>query len=279
MNIEVFFHDCFTTSNEYKKVIVSIEKNGKYYLLGSICNKQTNKIEVQRFVERDEQSAKFLIHGRKGLAKKYQDMTANELQIFDDCICSLPRAMHRFFQLNMPFDDVEKNEIRDVVSSCVNRTETTTEEINNSAPPWAWVTVDLTKLTSNEITEITKLISTVSINNTPTKTVVYNNKKYRLIDENNRYVLQECKVENSEPIAEFITDDNSVNSNVRNFIRMAKITNAENLADIVNGNFYPIVDTKNINGKNYFIIDVNGNNKAVSSNRIKEINVYTESPI
>jgi hypothetical protein len=279
MNIEVFFHDCFTTSNEYKKVIISIEKNGKYYLFGAICNKQTNKIEVQRFAERDEQSAKFLIHGRKGCAKKYQDMTANELQIFKDCIYALPRAMHRFYQLNMPFDDVEKNEIRDVVCAIdlngVNNVETSVSDVAQTLSNW--ITADLIHFSAKEISEITKLIS-ISANNPDG--VTYNNKKYRLIEENNRYVLQEqaCNVDNSEPIAEFIADDNSVNSNVRNFISMAKIVNAENLADIVNGNFYPILNEQDVNGKKYFIIDVNGNQKAIVSNRVKKINVFTEIP-
>jgi hypothetical protein len=275
MNIEVFFHDCFTTSNEYKKVIVSIEKNGKYYLFGAVCNKQTNKIEVQRFAERDEKSAKFLIHGRKGYAKKYQDMTANELQIFAENISSLSRAMQRFFQLNMPFDDLEKNEIRDVVCN-INFNNTKTVE-----PSLSWITADLNQLSAKEMTEITKLISTIGHNPDGT---IYNDKKYRLIEENGKLILQECCIANVTSISESIEDtevtanNNSVNFNVRNFISMAKIVNAENLADIVAGNFYPIIDKRDVNGKNYYIIDVNGNNKAVSSNRIKKINVFTEIP-
>lgn len=274
MNIEVFFHDNYITSNEYKKVIVSIEKNGKYHLFGAVCNKQTNKVETQRFMERDEQSAKFLIHGRKGYAKKYQNMTANELQIFDNCINNLPRAMQSFFKFTLPFDDIEKNEIRDVVCNInlLGVTETVEESLST------WIIADLNQLSTKEIAEITQLIS-ISGNN-PDGTI-YNNKKYRLIAENGKYILKECNLEkhvSPKGGAEIIADDNSVNSKVRNFISMAKINNAENLADIVEGNFYPIVDEKDYNGKKYFIIDVNGNNKAVSSNRAKKINVFTEIP-
>jgi SepF-like predicted cell division protein (DUF552 family) len=220
MIVNVYFNNEFVTSNDYCKVSVVIEKDGKFHLFASTYNKNTHKVEVQRFVDITTKKVVFLAMGNKKNCKiKHlaEIKETSEFKEFIHCINKLHHAEKRFFQLASNY------------------------------------------FTEDEINYINKLITGI-------ETVANSN------DTNS--ISTETKVE--ETLKE---EDSTIAKNAREYIRMAKITNAENLADIINGNFYPIIDTKNINGKNYFIIDVNGNLKAVSSNRIKEINVYTESPV
>ena len=63
------------------------------------------------------------------------------------------------------------------------------------------------------------------------------------------------------------------NKNNRKSIAMFKLINANNLENLFEGNFYPIVNAKD---GYYTIKDDNGNNCTIRANRGKEIQVFTE---
>lgn len=219
MIVHVYFNNEFVTSNDYIKVTVIIEKDGKFHLFASTYNKNTHKVEVQRFVDITTKKSVFLAMGNKRNCQIKHLAEMKEISDFKEfipCINQLHHAEKRFFQLASNY------------------------------------------FTEDEINYINKLITGIVI-----------------VANSNDTISISTEKRGEETLKE---EDSTIAKNTREYIRMAKITNAENLADIINGNFYPIIDARNINGKNYFIIDVNGNTKAVSSNRIKEINVYIESP-
>ncbi|MBR4317093.1 MAG: hypothetical protein IKP65_09090 [Alphaproteobacteria bacterium] len=59
---------------------------------------------------------------------------------------------------------------------------------------------------------------------------------------------------------------------------MFKITNANNLENLFEGNFYPIVNTKNCCNGYITVKDDEGNECTIRTNRGKEIQVYTDCP-
>ena len=98
-----------------------------------------------------------------------------------------------------------------------------------------------------------------------------NNKSTFIINDNEFIIVNDDKGKKSVKMRKLTT-------NTRNFIQMAKVINASGLNEVVEGNFYPIVDTPSFNGKNYVSIDVNGEKRTLVSNRIKLVNVFTEKP-
>ena len=64
----------------------------------------------------------------------------------------------------------------------------------------------------------------------------------------------------------------------RKFISMAKIINDNNLNEVVSGNFYHIIDTLSFNGNDYVTLDIDGEHRTLSKNRLKLVTVFTDKP-
>ena len=95
--------------------------------------------------------------------------------------------------------------------------------------------------------------------------------KYMLKDMGNNEI-KICRLEGGENIAAEVTYDET-----RKYIQMVKMINAEGLNNVVNGNFYPIVNTVKFNDKNFVIIKVGDDNVSVLQDRIKLVNVFADA--
>lgn len=132
-----------------------------------------------------------------------------------------------------------------------------------------WQIVDFTNMNNDEIYNIVKKLR--ESNNNP---VSVNGKIYKfdkstllyLVDESNNFSDNEVESQEINPKKPIIT---------RKTILMAKVLNANNLASIFEGNFYPIVKWE---GDYITVKDDNGNQYVIRKNRIKEIEVYQEKP-
>lgn len=76
---------------------------------------------------------------------------------------------------------------------------------------------------------------------------------------------------------ETIAEEKTV-TNTRKSIAMFKLINANNLENLFEGNFYPIVNTNNCLNGYITIKDNQGNEYTVRANRGKAIQVYTDCP-
>ena len=89
--------------------------------------------------------------------------------------------------------------------------------------------------------------------------------------ENGFYTPKTAK---TEPESEQIQEVKS-ETKTRKSVRMFKMINASNIANLYEGNFYPIIRAKD---GYYTVKDEKGNEYIVRANRGKEIQVFTECP-
>ena len=96
-----------------------------------------------------------------------------------------------------------------------------------------------------------------------------------------KYALKE-RDNNEIKLCRLVIDNNKVETkidnanNTRRFIQMVKMINAEGLNNVVNGNFYPIVNTVKFNEKNFVTIKVGDEDVSVLQNRVKLVNVFED---
>ena len=65
--------------------------------------------------------------------------------------------------------------------------------------------------------------------------------------------------------------------NVRHFITMAKVVNAEGLGGVVAGNFYPIIGEQEFNNMKFITLNVGGEGKSLKLDRVKKVQVYSDT--
>ena len=95
--------------------------------------------------------------------------------------------------------------------------------------------------------------------------------KYMLKETGNNEI-KICRLEGGKEVVAEVEYENT-----RKYIQMVKMINAEGLNNVVNGNFYPIVNTVKFNDKNFVTIKVGEDNVSVSQDRIKLVNVFADT--
>jgi hypothetical protein len=163
----------------------------------------------------------------------------------------------------------EKQEVRNFLASMFDESVVSTEE--NIAPISEWKDCDFSSFETDDLINLAKLHEIASAKGE--SDFEFNGKKYRFIPGDAGSFILQVLLDNAE------TENVSIVANkTRKFIQMAKIINANGLSEVVNGNFYPIVDSLAFNGKGYVTIDVNGEKRNLEKSRVNVISVFTEKP-
>jgi hypothetical protein len=276
MKIKTIFNPHYVSSSNYAKVIIAMtEDDNKFDLFGATCNKLSMKVEVQSFLDKDFKSARKLILGNKP-QKVFEQFETNmpEISYIDKCINELHRSFQQYLakrQLN----ETDMQMVLDTLSAIRSDNANINANANVASNNSDWTEVDLNTLTETEIMEITTLISREK---NPTSGVQYNGKRFYLRDESNGKMTLVSKIDTALSADETVSTVDDRNK-VRSVMEMAKIVNAENLRNVVVGNYYKIKDRVNFCNTMYYILDVDGVDTAICQDRIKVLSVYTEKPI
>ena len=112
-----------------------------------------------------------------------------------------------------------------------------------------------------------------------------NETKIRIFEVKNQFFdfISQISVEpvaNDKDIEKYIAESSKevIEEQKRKFISMAKIVNDNNLNEVVSGNFYHIIDTLSFNGNDYVTLDIDGEHRTLSKNRLKLVTVFTDKP-
>lgn len=283
MELNVFFNEKYISSDEYVKLCVELQDRGMFAV---VINPKTGKSQSQRFTYNNGGRKPFNIFGRNRLycinSDDYLNMWKNgkvndEMKKhFIKCIDMLHYSFKKYLELDKGLSGDELNQIYDLIEQLKNwfTLNSTVAEVNNNP---VWVDLDHNSMLENELSEIAQKITQEK---NPVDGILYKGKSYRIFEKPNGVIsLQQLVSANKAVDYDANTSKNNVIANTRKYIQMAKVINASGLNEIVDGNFYPIVDTPSFNGKNYVSIKINDNEtRVLNQDRVKLINVFIEKP-
>ena len=275
MQISSFFNDNFLSSAQYYKLGVVITKADTLRdVFAIVKNKATGKIECQKYFDLSHKRADDVTHGRDKTASFLQNEELKKLNMnnfFDEKILQskLHESMQKYL-LACKLQEGEKQEVRNFLASMFDESIVTTEENITTPISEEWKDCDFSSFETDDLINLAKLHEIAKEKGE--SDFEFNGKKYRFIPGDAGSFILQVLSDNTE------TSSVSIENKTRKFIQMAKIINANGLSEVVNGNFYPIVDSLAFNGKGYVTIDVNGEKRNLEKSRVNVISVFTEKP-
>ena len=284
MELNVYFNEKYISSDEYVKLCVELHDRGMFAV---VVNPKTGKTQSQRFIYNNHGRKPFNIYGRNRLycinAPDYLTLWRNgrvndEMKNhFVKCINMLHYSFKKYLELDTGLSEDDLNQVNDLIDQLINQftLTSTVAEVNNNP---VWVDLDHNSMTEDELSEIAQKITKEK---NPAEGILYKGKSYRIFEKPNGVIsLQQLVSANRAVDYDANTSqDNAIANKIRKYIQMAKVINANGLSEVVNGNFYPIVDTPSFNGKNYITIKINDDEtRVLNQDRVKLINVFIEKP-
>lgn len=274
MQIYSFFNENFLSSSQYYKLGVIITKGDNSQDVFSIVkNKATGKIECQKYFDLTPKRTYDVTHGRDKTASFLRNEELKKLKeknFFDEMKSKLHESMQKYL-LACNLQESEKQEVRNFFANMFADESVATEENITTSISEEWKDCNISAFETDELINIAKSHEIASAKGE--SDFYYYGKKYRFISGNSGNFILQVLSNNTE--AENVS---IIENKTRNFIQMAKIINANGLNEVVNGNFYPIVDTLAFNGKGYVTIDVNGEKRNLEKSRVNIVSVFTEKP-
>lgn len=289
MQYQIIFNENYESSDKYIKVSVFMEKDDRIGIFAVCYNPRTHKIQMQRYVNpnnvnmivdgKDPWKIKCLDFDLSLLEKQWQYLEKDVKNAFKECVTSLPKSFKKYLELDneISADKTIKNEIISKLNKCIQdfkdvyMKDYTSEVEEEQEPIENWVEVQLKDMSSDDLCELTQKIANEK---NPANGVEFKGKYYRIYNGGHELVLQVNSTDGGEN-----TNENIIRPKVREFIRMAKMINADGLNDFIKGNFYMVNDVNVYDGKKYYLLtDNRGVNHSIAENRLQFVSVYTEPP-
>ena len=270
MKIEFIFNPKYEMSTgHYQKIGGKITMDdGKTHVFCVIKNIGSGAIERQKYADCGSWKANKVMSGMDRSMMYVGACKPEDKDTF------LPLAYHLKFAFGkldgvVGFDPADKNAVLSAIDNLIADMRIPGE---TPAPvPAPEVPEEFTDIPASELEGkddfINRLLS--EIHGEIGKIIEIEGVKYRLNKEGESMSLQWNKGGGSVHAEE--------GEGVRHFVQMAKIVNAEGLSGIVNGNFYPIIGEREFNGKNFLVLNVDGEEKALASSRVTKVNVYSDA--
>lgn len=289
MQYQIIFNENYESSDKYIKVSVFMEKDDKIGIFAVCYNPRTHKIQMQRYV--NPNNVNMIVDGKipckikcldfdlSLLEKQWQYLEKDVKNAFKECVTSLPKSFKKYLELDneISADKTIKNEIISKLNKCIQdfkdvyMKDYTSEAEVEEEPIENWVEVQLKDMSSDDLCELTQKIANEK---NPANGVEFKGKYYRIYNGGHELVLQVNSTNGGEN-----TNENIIRPKVREFIRMAKMINADGLNDFIKGNFYMVNDVNVYNGEKYYLLtDNRGVNHSIAENRLQFVSVYTEPP-
>ena len=273
MKVKFYYnHNYKSGTSEYFKVIgVLTTEGGAEHIFSVIQNKRTGNIEMHKAILPTYKKAFSIIHGTSGRSGYYgpcleehkSDFKKLVTEYLMDSFSALVKAVNK--------NDSCASITGEEYTLAVNEIQKEINEFMNVEDKFEgeekWVPVPDNELNDDLINKI--LAAIMGRIEYPQE---IDGVKYMLKETGNNEI-KICRLEEGEKeVPETVVD-----GNVRKFIQMVKMINAEGLNNVVNGNFYPIVNTVKFNEKNFVTIKVGEEDISVSQNRIKLVNVFVDA--
>lgn len=278
--MKIYFNTKFDTYATRKSAVTYIkisitDVNGMFAVIGIV---DTGKVSIQSFPDVTGEhiyglTSKNNYEEEKFYEKILPTLDKNMVDIFDKAMEELGRSAKNHIQKNKIGIDMQQ-EIYTGISDFKKR--------YNAAKAGKFVGVQPVVSDWKQIDDIVNELTAEELDNAITalneeKSAIFNGREYRIIEEGNRAVLQYRVIGNSSNNESKIENKSVVQKIERKTIKKAFLVNDEGLNEFAKGNFYDYVRD---DGVDFIIIkNDNGEERFLSKNRIKMVNVYSEPPV
>lgn len=267
------------SGSHYVKVSVT-EVHGMFTSLGIV---DTGKTSIQSFADTTNEH----IYGLTSTNNYTEDeffnnaiynTTPEVLFVLQKCVKELDRSFRNHTVKNN-IDVTEQGAVYQQLKEFRKRFEEAVSKAasninnntNNVVNEWKSIDDIVNEVTPDEL-------NNVVVNLNEHKPAIFNGREYRIIEENNRAVLQYREIGNENRVAE-IPEKQHIPITpvvVRKKEKLAYMVDTTGLSEFAEGQFYPIIEN---NGDYYVLLNDDGEKRNIHRQRLQILEVFTEPPV